>query len=258
MRLHADTLQDACFGLDARERGGLLHKALQLVWQELQTQTRLRLTPDNQLRSVVAEAVSLATTGEQDGPFHEQNSLAERERLEELILNWLRLECTRKQPFTVETTELERSFEIDGLQLRLRIDRVDRVKNGRLVLIDYKSGKPMRKQLEGERPAEPQLLVYAAALGNDVDGIFFGQLKPRELRAVGFSREKHFADRTAEVKQDWDAFMQESRENVGRITRGFLEGFAAVAPIEGACNYCGMRPLCRVNESKQRTQEDQE
>ncbi|MGI9073445.1 MAG: PD-(D/E)XK nuclease family protein [Bryobacteraceae bacterium] len=258
MRLHAETLEDACFGLDARERGGLLHKALQLVWQELQTQTRLRLTPDDQLRSLVAEAVSLAMGGEQDSPFHEQNSLAERERLEGLILDWLRVERTRKQPFTVETTELERSFEIDGLQLRLRIDRVDRVKNGRLVLIDYKSGKPMRKQLEGERPAEPQLLVYAAALGNDVDGIFFGQLKPRELRGVGFSREKHFADRTAEVKLDWDAFMQESRENVGRITRGFVEGFAAVAPIEGACNYCGITPLCRVKESKQSAQENLE
>jgi ATP-dependent helicase/nuclease subunit B len=258
VRLHAETLEDACFGLDARERGGLLHKALQLVWQKLQTQTRLRLTPDNQLRSIVAEAVSVAVKGEQDRPFHEQNSLAERERLEELILEWLRLERTRKQPFTVETTELERSFEIEGLQLHIRIDRVDRVKNGRLVLIDYKSGKPMRSQLEGERPAEPQLLVYAAALGNDVDGIFFGQLKPRELRGVGFSREKHFIDRTAEPRKDWDSFMQVSRENVKRITRGFVEGFAAVAPIKGACDYCGMKPLCRINESKQREQEDLE
>ena len=201
MRLDAEMLQDACFGLDARERGGLLHKALQRVWQELQTQTRLRLTPDDQLRSLVAQAVSLAVKNEQDSPFHEQNSLAERERLQELILDWLRVERTRKQPFTVETTELERSFQIAGLQLHLRIDRVDRVKNGKLVLIDYKSGQPMRNQLEGERPAEPQLLVYAAALGNDVDGIFFGQLKPRDLRGVGFSREKHFLDRTAEIRE---------------------------------------------------------
>jgi ATP-dependent helicase/nuclease subunit B len=258
MRLHAETLDDACFGLGARERGGLLHKALQLVWQELQTQTRLRLTPDSQLRSLVAEAVNVAVCGEQDSPFHEQNSLAERERLEELILDWLRLERNRKQPFTVETTEQERLFEIAGLQLHLRIDRVDRVKNGRLVLIDYKSGKPMRNQLEGERPAEPQLLVYAAALRNDVDGIFFGQLKPRDLRGVGFSREKHFVDRTAEIKRDWDSFMQKSRENVERITRGFVEGFAAVTPLKGACDYCGIKPLCRIKESKQREQEDQE
>jgi probable DNA repair protein len=258
IRLNAGTLEDACFGLDARERGGLLHKALQLVWQQLQTQARLCSTPDDRLRILVREAVTQAVEADRESPFHEQNSLAERERLEGLILDWLRVERTRKQPFTVETTEQERFFKIAGLELHLRIDRVDRVKNGRLVLIDYKSGKPMRNQLEGERPAEPQLLVYAAALGKDVEGIFFGQLKPRDLRAVGFSREKHFLDRTADLKRDWDLFMQESRTNIERITLGFVEGFAAVDPIKGACNYCSIKPFCRVYESNQRDREEQE
>ena len=52
--------------------------------------------------------------------------------------------------------------------------------------------------------------------------------------------------------------MQASRENVERITRSFVEGFAAVAPIKGACDYCSIKPLCRINESKQREQEDLE
>jgi len=258
IRLNAGTLEDACFGLDARDRGGLLHKALQLVWQQLQTQTRLCSTTDDQLRTVVREAITEAVKADQESPFHEQNSLTERERLEGLILDWLHIERGRKQPFAVETTEQERSFEIAGLELHLRIDRVDRVNNGRLVLIDYKSGKPMRKQLEGERPAEPQLLVYAAALGTNVDGIFFGQLKHRELRAVGFSRDRHFPGRTADLKRDWDSFMQESRSNIERITRGFVEGFAAVEPLKGACDYCGIKPLCRVSESNRRKQEDEE
>jgi probable DNA repair protein len=258
IRLNSGTLEDACFGLDARERGGLLHKALQLVWQQLQTQARLCSTPDVQLRTVVREAVTQAVENDQESPFHEQNSLAERERLEELIVDWLRVERTRKQPFTVETTEQERSFQIAGLDLHLRIDRVDRVKNGKLILIDYKSGKPIRSQLEGERPAEPQLLVYAAALGKNVEGIFFGQLKPRDLRGVGFSREKHFLDKTAEVKRDWDSFMQESRANIERITRGFVQGFAAVEPLDHACDYCSIKPLCRVYEYNQRELEEQE
>jgi ATP-dependent helicase/nuclease subunit B len=258
IRLNAATLEDACFGLDARERGGLLHKALQLVWQQLQTQARLCSTPNDQLRTLVRQAVAEAVQGDRGSPFHEQNSLAERERLEALIFDWLRIERSRKQPFAVETTEQERSFKIAGLDLRLRIDRVDRVKNGKLVLIDYKSGKPMRNQLQGERPAEPQLLVYAAALGKDVEGIFFGQLKPRDLRGVGFSREKHFLDRTAEVRPDWDLFISESRTHIERIARGFVEGFAAVQPLEHACDYCSMKPLCRVYESNRREQEEQE
>ncbi len=258
MRLNASTLEDACFGLDARERGSGLHKALQLVWQQLQTLARLCSIADDQLRSLVTEAINQAVKIEQDSPFRKQNVLAERERLEELILDWLRIERNRKQPFTIETTEQERSFKMAGLDLRLRIDRVDRLKNGKLVLIDYKSGEPKGKQLEGERPAEPQLLVYAAAMEQDVDGIFFGQLKPRDLRGVGFSRQKHFSDRTAKLKDDWDSFMQESHHNIERIARGFVEGLATVDPIKGACDYCSMGPFCRVYESNQREQEDQE
>ncbi len=258
IRLNASALEDACFGLDARDRGGCAHKALQFVWQQLQTQDRLKATPGDELLALVRKAVSEAVKSGQESPFDEQNRTAERERLEEVILGWLRLECDRKQPFAVELTEQERSVDIGGLELRLRIDRVDRVKNGKLILIDYKTGEPKRKQLEGERPEEPQLLVYAAALGKQVDGIFFGQLKPRNLRAVGFSREKHFMDQTANPRNDWDLFMEESHESVERIARSFVDGYAAVEPLPRACGYCAIKPLCRVHELKQGEQEDEE
>ena len=173
-------------------------------------------------------------------------------------MDWLSIERTRKQPFTVEIAEQERTFEIAGLKLRLRMDRVDRVKNGKLVLIDYKSGEPKRPQLEGDRPEEPQLLVYAAALGRDVEGVFFGQLKPRNLRVLGFSREGHFADKAAEVRRDWDLFMAESREKIERIAREFVKGHARVAPLKTACNFCGLKPLCRIQELRAFEQDEEE
>ncbi len=258
IRLDASTIEDACFGLDARDRGGCAHKALQYVWQQLQTQARLKATPEDELRALVRTAVSEAVKASHESPFDEQNRAAERERLEEVILGWLRLECERKQPFAVELTEQERSVEIAGLELHLRMDRVDRVKNGKLILIDYKTGEPKRKQLEGPRPAEPQLLVYAAALGADVEGVFFGQLKARDLRGVGFSRERHFCDKTADPRKDWDCFIEESRENIERIARGFVEGYAAVEPLPHACDYCAVKPFCRVKELQEREQEDEE
>jgi ATP-dependent helicase/DNAse subunit B len=92
------------------------------------------------------------------------------------------------------------------------------------------------------------LLIYAAALGENVDGVFFGQLKPRELCAVGYSREKYFESTVATVKRDWDEFMQQSEQNIERIARAFLEGDAAVNPIKGACDFCGLQPFCRVRE----------
>ncbi|HEX3685050.1 MAG TPA: PD-(D/E)XK nuclease family protein [Bryobacteraceae bacterium] len=249
-RLQAKAPEDACFGFDARDRGGFLHRALEFVWQALQTQQQLRSTPDHQLRAIVHGAVVQAVTDDESSPLHRLVSGTERERLEQLILDWLCIERARKQPFTVETVEQERYYDFPGLRLRLRVDRIDRLPNGKVLLIDYKSGKQSREKLKCPRPPEPQLLVYAAATSDAVDGVFFGELKPREQRAVGFSREKHFdGASTTVMKNGWDAFLQQAESEVERIASEFVTGHAAVDPLRGACQYCRIKPLCRVNEA---------
>jgi len=247
-RLRSDTPEEACFGFDSRDRGQFLHKALQTVWDLLRTQDRLRSTPREELRESVRDAVLRAVRDDASSPFHQLTTFAERERLENLILEWLDIERSRNQPFTVETVEQERFYDIPGLRLRLRVDRIDRLRDGTVLLIDYKSGKQTATKLEGDRPAEPQLLVYAAAVDEPVSGVFFGQLKPRELRAVGSGRERHFPGRAANVKKDWDNFMAQSTFNVEQIARGFVSGVAVVDPIKGACDYCSQKPFCRVRE----------
>ncbi|MBV9405108.1 MAG: PD-(D/E)XK nuclease family protein, partial [Acidobacteriaceae bacterium] len=255
-RLSAQRPEDACFGFDARDRGGFLHKALQYVWNRLESQDRLCATEAPELREIVHNSVLEAVKDDVSSPFHELITVTERERLEELILDWLQIERARKQPFVVETLEQERSCEIAGLPLRLRVDRIDRLSNGKLLLIDYKSGKQSRNKLECPRPAEPQLWVYAAATGNQVDGVFFGEMKARELRAVGFSRERHFGGVSITVKgAAWDGFLENCTREVERIAAGFVQGDAAVDPIPGACEYCNVKPFCRVNEQRRLEQE---
>jgi RecB family exonuclease len=181
----------------------------------------------------------------------------ERERLQEVILEWLDVERARQQDFTVETIEHEQKFEVPGLSLNLRVDRIDRLSNGNLVLIDYKSGKQSRPKLSGVRPPEPQLLVYAASVDSAVDGVFFGQLKPRDIKAVGYSRTKQFKGQTAEVKKDWDTYIETSCSNVEKLALEFVSGTADVHPTGGPCEFCGMKPFCRVNE-KGAAQEEEE
>lgn len=247
-RLRSNAPEEACFGFDSRDRGQFLHKALQTVWDVLKTQDRLRATRPEDLQGIVRSAVLDAVRDDASSPFHELTTDAERERLEKLILEWLDLESSRSQPFTVDSVEQKRSYNVPGLRLDLRVDRMDRLKNGSVLLIDYKSGKQTAGKLEGERPAEPQLLVYAAAVGELVDGVFFGQLKPRELRAVGFSRERHFPGRSATVKKDWSTFIEQAISNVEAIALGFVRGEAVVDPIRGACDYCSQKPFCRIRE----------
>lgn len=247
-RLAAKTPEDGCLGFDSRERGGFVHEALRNVWDHLKTHQQLLATPRDELRVIIQDAVEEAVRNSDSGPFEQLISRTERERLEKVIDEWLDVERARKQPFSVETVEQERFHDFPGLRLRLRVDRLDRLRNGKLVLIDYKSGQQTRGKLKCPRPAEPQLLVYASAVGNEVDGIFFGELKAREPRAVGFSREKYFPGPAAEVKKDWRLFLAESEAEVERLAAEFVRGHAAVDPIKTACEYCRVKPFCRVNE----------
>jgi RecB family exonuclease len=131
------------------------------------------------------------------------------------------------------------------------MDRVDRLASGGLLLIDYKSGAQSTKKLEGGRPQEPQLLVYAAAIDEPIDGLYFGELKNRKARPVGHGAQKHFPKQRGaqEHADDWDDFLAISKDTVFRLATEFQQGAAAVAPSNGACAYCRLKPVCRIGAS---------
>jgi ATP-dependent helicase/nuclease subunit B len=256
-RLAAQAPEEACFGFDARERGGFLHKAVENVWARLGSLSILRATPQEDLRLLIQSAVADAVHNSATGFLHQLVSRAEQERLERIVWDWLAVERGRKQPFVVETIEQETHFEAFGLRLRLRVDRIDRLENGHVLLIDYKSGQQSRNKLKGARPKEPQLLVYAASSADQVDGIFFAEMKANEVRAVGLSREKQFESRSIDVKKhEWGSFLEESRAEVDRLAEQFVSGYAVVDPLPQVCGYCASKPLCRVQEAGGSVEED--
>ena len=236
-----------------------MHKAVEKVWERLGSQSVLRAMPAEDLRLLIQSAVADAVNNGETGFLHRLVTRAEQERLERIVWDWLAVERSRKQPFIVETVEQECHFEAPGLRLRLRVDRIDRLENGNVLLIDYKSGPQSRNKLKGTRPKEPQLLVYAASSADQVDGIFFAEMKPNAVRAVGVSREKQFESKSVDIKKhDWNSFLEESRAEVYRLADQFVNGYAAVDPISAdVCGYCPSKPLCRVNEAGGQREEEE-
>ncbi len=259
-RLRAQSPDEACFGFDARDRGSFLHKALELVWRNLGSQERLKQLDHDALDVLVREALTEAVHGdERDSHFYEETMVAERERLRGLIKEWLRIEAGRRQPFQVEVLEQQTEIDLAGLQLRVRTDRVDRLANGKLLLVDYKSGEQSVKKLAVDRPEEPQLLVYATKLGHEVDGLYFGQIKAGCVKAVGMSREQQFAEETGTGRRKletngwsgagWDAQLSAWSNTVRNLASDFVSGVADVNPKSyDTCNFCEVKPFCRIAE----------
>jgi ATP-dependent helicase/DNAse subunit B len=186
----------------------------------------------------------------------------EEERLTRLVSEWLEYECTRIA-FEVAETEVERTINLAGLTFGLRLDRVDRLNDGSLLVIDYKSGDVSPKSWELPRPDDVQLPLYAGfALDREKEelgGLVFAKVRPGNIEFTGRVADPMatllpgLGRTTALVKKpltvedliDW-------REAIEELAEDFLAGHAEVDPREypKTCERCGLQTICRVQENR--------
>jgi ATP-dependent helicase/nuclease subunit B len=270
LRLGATPPEEPEPGVPMDQRGLLLHAALQILWEELRDSQRLAALEPSALAALIGDCVGQAARALQaeigsrrrrarrvpDAQFDLFTQLPaalEREcrRARGLIQQLCQLEATRA-PFTVEATEQAAELLLGGGRVRLRLDRIDRLAEGRAVL-DYKSGRPGNPDWFGERPTHPQLLAYLTALGADVVALATVNLTAREVRFTGVAARSELLPRVRAVTEpsgaagDWGAQQHSWRELIQRLIRAFLSGEAQVDPAPGACDFCHLTDLCRIS-----------
>ena len=240
-RLAAESLEEPVAGLDARARGLLLHTLMKELWSELKGSEGIQGDCSPAFERAAAAAVREANIEE---PF----AGLERKRLAKLARDWLEVERERP-PFEVVAMEEKRKLAVAGLELNGRIDRMDKLEAGGHALIDYKTGRPTPNEWFGERPDDPQLLLYALNAKEDISAEAFAKLKTGEMRYMGFSDRK---DLIPEVKpaKDWAALVDGWKKELDALGSGFASGDARVDPKKqlATCRYCDLQPLCRVYE----------
>ncbi len=253
-RLFATALDPREAGMDARERGEVVHRVLERFWERVEKQDVLRRMTLEERDARLAESIDFALSDALNGagPGWDQAYLeTQRQRLMSLGRRWLTLELERRLPFTVARRESEtRDAAIGPLRLSLRVDRIDQTDHG-AVLIDYKTGKAGHLDWLGERPNEPQLPLYAVLAGEHLHAIGFGAVRAGQYMSLsGFEEQPGALAKPAELKAaSLEAQIQDWERVLTRLATDFWNGDARVLPKEfpATCKYCAQRLLCRLD-----------
>jgi ATP-dependent helicase/DNAse subunit B len=203
----------------------------------------------------------------------------EETRLVRLVTEWLKYESTRV-PFTVEETEAVRTVTISGLNMNLRLDRVDRLMDGSPLVIDYKTGIVDPKSWDLPRPDDLQLPLYKVfglepmqpSLFDSYGGPASGGLVFAKVR----TGDTFFAGRVADATKTIDSGLtgksalvrrkltglDESnwKEYIEGLAEEFANGRAVVDPRDypKTCERCGLQSVCRVQEPENRARIEEE
>lgn len=264
-RLGIKRLDEPEIGLSAADRGSLLHRALEFIWDKLKDQERLIALSDSALEEICLESSANAVTElALKLPFNrlgKRFQKLESKRLTKLVLAWLSVEKERAE-FTVETLEQKKKFRFHQLELETRIDRVDRLTDGSFLVIDYKTGAANVNRWWGDRPDEPQLPLYSMLAESDVDseivgGIAFAKIRHDECSLTGvgdanFPEEKvrwTGKSQTDSGVIDWQHLKEKWKNVLTALAEDFVSGRADIDPSKPpkTCQYCDLAPMCRVN-----------
>jgi ATP-dependent helicase/nuclease subunit B len=260
-RLETEPLAALHLGLSPGQRGALLHEALHALWGELRDSNALTGLTAAGEETIVAFAAraAIATI---PAPQQRRTGAAywrlEQQRLVAVLHEWLIVERQRGA-FSVAEREQDIAFELAGLQLQLRADRVDELPDGTRMIVDYKTGNCAVQDWLGERPALPQLPLYSLASSQTVSSLAFAKVSPRNCRFIGLGKvaaapgintDIARAVKSRMAVQDWPELTEHWHSTLTRLAQEFIAGDAQIDPLTPAsCAACGMQSLCRVGAS---------
>jgi hypothetical protein len=93
--------------------------------------------------------------------------------------------------FEVIACEQVAEVEIEEIRVKMIVDRIDQLADGRQVIIDYKTGAAVDiKNWADARITEPQLPIYAALVSDDVAAVVFAKVLLDKPGFAGVADEK--------------------------------------------------------------------
>ncbi len=185
-RLGVRHLEPFSKGLSPSLRGSVIHDALHNLLIDRPTQQEIEAWPDLESRIGSAVDSALGRIGRHATWILQRLIGIEGRRLRYILHDFIAEEKDRSR-FSVIDVEKELDYQCGGIALHFKIDRVDSLPDGRLLVIDYKTGAPKSFHNRDGDLTDLQLVAYADALGEPIGGLVFINVDTRvvDYRGTG-------------------------------------------------------------------------
>ena len=249
-------------GIGPKDRGILIHQALDSFWAEIADSHQLNRLDQAALETRVGAHVdTVLNRYQQQHPAALDGMMRslERHNLSTKVLEWLDIEKARPA-FSVIQREEKNTLTIGPLKLTGQPDRVDQLASGERIIVDYKSGKTSKTDWQpGERLTDGQLPAYALNLNPPAQGIAFGKLAKDHISFDGLAAhdldingikpiEKYNYGGFKTIKT-WPDLLDAWRDELAQLAEEYQQGHAPVAPAsDKVCRNCHLKSVCRIGQ----------
>ncbi len=244
--LHLAEPLDAPFEITAKQEGTLLHKVLQIFWQ-------------NHREGSLPKPEDAAMEGEEiASQLFSEEGIFFAPHYKKTLRLFLRKDIMKLPP-DFRPYLLEESFNnlpfftpFGMIMVRGILDRIDIDPLGRYLIYDYKTGMTpsIRDVKEGNHVQLVSYVVAAEGLvkGNCAGAAFYsiGERSIKGIFQKEFTQGMNLRSPNQLDKTAWEAFLTQGKAKIQEILTKMLTGEFPVAPLSlDVCAFCGYLSLCR-------------
>lgn len=244
------------------EEGSLIHKCLEEFWKKHKTQANLLKLNSQELKNIIREYIDNEIITLHKAKKSISNDLwdCEKEYLHSVLYKWLNFESERS-PFEVLDTEKNYEVNIGPLKFNVRIDRIDKLVGGELIILDYKTGNnPIsRRGLFSQEIDDLQLAIYACYTPlKKVSGAGVALINRKDNKLYGITSQKNLnLSKTFNAKIDskevrtWDELLSQWGQIIKEAALSYKDGECGIKFKDNTeFKYCRILPLLRLPEKK--------
>jgi hypothetical protein len=261
IRLKAHKLEVPLPFLTKAFKGEVLHKTLAKFWDKHLEISNVKKLSNSE---IYKELNFLAKQSIFNLIFFKKNHLnkifidLEAKRIADLCYNYIINYDLNRSDFKLIHIEKKLTVKLEEFLIKIKVDRIDELTTGELLIIDYKTGRlgfnPFNlNNYQDLNIDDPQLFIYSLYKKN-IKAVLLANIRTEKIEFIGLIDSKIKIFNTTELKtkllsiDDWQNYLNKIYAKLYKLIHEFKQGIATVKPkyLNNTCRICELQKFCRI------------